>query len=94
MALKRRRRGRCRRCGECCHQGNLWSVASEEERALAMRYSGGLVAEQVERNEPCVYLRLDGGTATCSVHRRRPWHCRVYPQEAGQLVPGCGYSFS
>ena len=94
MTPKRCRRGRCRRCGQCCHQGNLWSVATEEERALATRYSRGLVAAHVERNEPCVNLRLDGGQATCAVHRRRPWYCRVYPQEPAHLLPGCGYSFS
>ena len=90
------RKGACLRCGQCCKAGAFWEETTDEEKALALRWTKGKILEMVEQNQDCPYLRRDGATATCllySAKNKKPWYCETYPEEGRKLLPGCGYYF-
>lgn len=88
------RKGNCKRCGRCCYAGAFWYNVSEEMREQAMAWTKGRIQGLAHENKPCRHLGYEGTLATCTIYENRPWYCRTYPAEEGELIiKDCGYSF-
>lgn len=84
--------GECKQCGECCKWIGFHFEAGIPGAIEWLEARGWEFFEgRARKLDPCPHLGPDN---ICDLHGPdKPFVCRTYPAEPGQLIPGCGFSF-
>lgn len=83
------RKGKCKRCGQCCNLKNLLNAGSNKWIKLSVDVEklGGVWCKHFERDS--------GGKGSCKLFGKpeRPLACILFPTSEKELLEGCGYYF-
>lgn len=87
-----KRVGSCNRCGRCCQGQHLMVSLTEKEKQVIENLVGSSGVSKLKTHR-CKHLYYKRRKAVCKIYEGRPDFCRLYPNEPGDLIPGCGFSF-
>lgn len=90
--LEKMKTGKCLQCGKCCQTKFLLKGMSLKLK-IVLHFAALLKGKRIRATDKCCFLAFENGKAYCKNYAGRPDFCRAFPEEKGDLVEGCGYSF-